>query len=352
MDEHGPEEPAWIDREPGGRELRDELSHLARRAAARPFATLGATLAATALCTLLAARAPRNYTSSITFRVSEGELDLRTAPPLNPQLRAHVADVLLSSPKLLAIARAHDLYPAERKRSDTDALEAFRADIGVSVWRNYFLEGRETQDDPARSARLSIRYRARDPELAHRVAKELARALIESEEAARTATAERALSVAREALEEVRQQLFAMRDLYTLDQIEQSHAPTAAGKVELLDEQQSVTALEELSAQRAKELAGLDLRLQLEKQKMGLHFDLVDGGRVADPGASRGARLAGVALLAFFLLLPIAGIAVGAFDRRIDGAPDVRRLGLHPLGHVPPFPGDRLGAQSARARRR
>src|SRR5690349_16028419 len=181
----GAEVRDWSDEEAGRRELSFELRHLARRAIARPWATLGVALAIAVAVALFAGRTPRTYSSTVTFRVTEGDIDFATAPQLNPRLRAHVQGALLSSPRLEAIRAARGLYPEARRRGEAEAIAAFRDDIEVTVWRNYFLEGREAEDDPTRTARLAIRYRGRDPQLAYQVAQDLGRAVTDGEAAMR-----------------------------------------------------------------------------------------------------------------------------------------------------------------------
>jgi len=41
-------------------------------------------------------------------------------------------------------------------------------------------------------------------------------------------------------------------------------------------------------------------------------------------------------------------VAVGSFDGRIYDADNLRRLGLEPFGHIPSFPGHRVGSLDSR----
>jgi hypothetical protein len=90
------------------------------------------------------------------------------------------------------------------------------------------------------------------------------------------------------------------------------------------------------------------LRLQLERKRLGLQFELIDGGRVAPPGPSKKVVLTVVAILVFLFTLPLAMLGVGAIDDRVYEAEDVQRLGLIALGELPGFGGDNRGTLEER----
>ena len=78
---------------------------------------------------------------------------------------------------------------------------------------------------------------------------------------------------------------------------------------------------------------------------------MVDPPRRAHLGISKPRELITLGCIAFVFVLPLAGIAVGAFDARVRAAEDVRRLGLVVMGHVPPFDGAGVGSLDARLTR-
>ncbi len=98
-------------------------------------------------------------------------------------------------------------------------------------------------------------------------------------------------------------------------------------------------------------LARLLSERKLEQSQPGLLFEVTDPARAARPGSPRPRELVTLAAILFALLLPLAGIAAGAFDSRIYDAQDVRRLGLEAVGHLDPFPGDNVGTLEARLAR-
>jgi hypothetical protein len=342
--------PSWIDLEPGLVGTRRELARLYRRAAARPARTLGITLLITAAVVGRSARKLHAYDSRIVFRVTEGELDATTAPPPNRRLQAYVKTVVFSNARLVALMRAHKLRPLALKKDPAQAAEDMREDIGVGVWRNYFLDARG-MFDPARSARLSISYADKDPQLAFDVVRDLGQLVQESEGSARVAEAERAAALAAEGLKAARDDLTQAQVQIAAKELALSTAAPedrVARQVELVNLRAGLLSLEARQERLASARAQLDLRANIERHQLGLQFELVDGGRPAPIQHPHPFRLG---LLLFLILLPLVGIAVGAFNSRVYDLEDVRRLGIEPLGQLPAFPGDDVGALEARLRR-
>jgi hypothetical protein len=86
--------------------------------------------------------------------------------------------------------------------------------------------------------------------------------------------------------------------------------------------------------------AGLDLKLEIVSERRPL------------PDVGRTQRLYIIAIIVVLIMVPVAGILVGAFDPRIHDTVDVTRLGFTSLGHLPGFAGDRIGSLRARGIRR
>jgi hypothetical protein len=74
---------------------------------------------------------------------------------------------------------------------------------------------------------------------------------------------------------------------------------------------------------------------------------LVDPGHV-DSSVPRVTFLGVLGAVVLVLALPLCGLGVGAFDRRVYDLDDVRRLGLPTLGAVRRFDGDNAGSLDAR----
>ncbi len=316
----------WTDDEPGLRSAAVELGRMRRRAFARPLRTVGLALLVALAAAGVRARKHRVYRSRVVLRATEGDLDAATAPRPNKRLRQYVLDVAFSNARLSQVIHDFELYPRERARDPSLALEAMRDDVDVEVWRNYFVEIRQL-DDAGRSARVAVSYQHRDPQLAavHRVA------------AAVTAT--------RDDLARRRATLFAK-------ELALARAPAPLARVELDDLRKSVEPLETRLRELERERASLDLRAAMERHQLGLRFEIVDPGQAARLGLSKPRELVLIGALVFLLALPLAVLFVGAFDSRVWDADDVRRLGLAPLGELPRYRGDNVGSLDARLRRR
>jgi len=77
----------------------------------------------------------------------------------------------------------------------------------------------------------------------------------------------------------------------------------------------------------------LEQRKNSDKQRLELRFDRVDWG-APKVAIDKPFAIAKVALFAFFGLLPIVALGVGAFGRKVYDDHDVTRLGLRSLGFV------------------
>jgi hypothetical protein len=328
-----------------------ELRRLARRAAARPLLTLLLTLVVTGAFVVWRAQKQQVFESKIVFRVVEGDLDLHTAPRTNGRLREYVADVCFSTARLAAVIKARGLYPSLAKRDITLAVEEMRDDTAVEVWRNYFID-RAPGD--SREAHVAVSYRGRDPHLVYDVVRDLGRLITEEEQKTRVGQAAAALQAADDEvanakllLEQAQRDLVAKELARTLARSDEERARLL---VRTLGLEQAVPRLERTLEAAQRKRQSMYLRLQLERRSMGLRFELVDPGHVQPAGISRKKLLLMAALALFVLSLPLAVMAVGAFDQRIYAVDDVQRLGLRALGGVRAFAGDNRGTLRERLR--
>jgi hypothetical protein len=340
----------WTDDEPGAAAAWHELVRLRRRAFARPWKPLLIALMLTAAVVGQRARKTRSYGSRIVFRLTENDLDAATAPAPAKKLREYVLDVVFSQQRLLDVIQAHGLYPRELKRDPGFAVEAFRDDLEVEVWRNYFLEER-LNDDAGRSARIAIAYTHQDRQQAYDVVRALGRLLMEHEEAARIAMAENALLLVASQVDQQRDDLARRHGVIAAKEMAAHRASPAEAALlrgQILAMTKALEPIELRLKDLQKKKNQLRLRDALERSQLGMRFELVDPGKVARLGVSKPRQLAFIGVIAFFVLLPFAGMAAGAFDSRIYDQEDVRRLGLLAMGHVKAFPGDNVGALRAR----
>jgi hypothetical protein len=325
-----------------------EMRRLWRRARRRFWRPLLLTLLITGGVVGMRARKQRVYLSRIAFRITESDLDAETAPRTVGSLRDYVAQVCFSNQRLLSVIRAHDLYPSPMRRGDEAmAVEAMRDDVEVEVWRNFFALPR-SPDDPGRSARMAISYQGRDRTVVYDVVRDLARLITEEEETSRIAQAEGALNDAEDRVRQARALAQEKHHDLVVKQVALTNARVAAERARLDIEQVSLSRQarsaddEVLAAEKMRQAVWL--RLQLEKKRLGLQFELVDGGRVAPVGLSKKKLLLMVAIVVFVFTLPLAMLGVGALDDRVYEIEDVQRLGLTALGALPRFGGDNRGA--------
>jgi hypothetical protein len=323
------------------------------RAHKRKWLTIGLALVCAFGATVRRGRKKPLYQSSVTFRVTEGDLDPATAPRPKRALRSYIADAVFTNARLIEVIREHKLASQSALENDPLlALDNIRDDIGLEVFRNYFLEERE-HTRAARSARVVIRYQARDPYLALEVVRHLARLVVEHEAAAREERAQAALAAAREISDEAREDLLRRRQALVMREAALPHAKSeqaARLRIEIEGLQKGAKLAEERAKVAEQEKAAQELRAELEQRQMGLRFELVDPGQEARVDRARGLKLASYFMEMLVVALLGATLAVGAFDTRIHGSDDVARIGVDVVGHVAAFPGDAVGALDARLR--
>jgi hypothetical protein len=78
--------------------------------------------------------------------------------------------------------------------------------------------------------------------------------------------------------------------------------------------------------------AEAERRARIERDKPGIDIEVA--AETLDAPVSRGPWIAGVAIGAFVLALPVGSVVFAAFDPRVYTPHDVRRLGLPVLGHL------------------
>ncbi len=396
-------EREWSRSEPGWLEFRQQLSRLRRRAIARPLRVSLFTVLAVVMVVARQGLKRETFDASVTFRVAE-----RSGSPdpeeghyqTKARLREYVADGVLTKARCLGLIQRLGLYPKVLAVDYGSAIDAFREDITIKVFQNYFLKEDWQATGKPRSARVTIKFSYSDPQTALKVARSIGElvgqheAEVRSDLAKVAANRARALSAAFRQRVDVLQRERAHKRLDLAGSAGQGHLDlellservrklkaafednpeSFVARQKLKDAQAQQRALRErlsaggesiyvarlrvdlgrLNAEIAKlqlalERAGSnqtenELRAALERQQLLMRFEPVDWGRDPTPELSRRWRLSILGAVLFFALWPVIGIGVGAFDSRIHDLDDVRQLKLEPLGQVPPFPGDDLGA--------
>jgi hypothetical protein len=262
----------------------------------------------------------RDYAPSFVLRVVEGEHRATGTPPLKRQLGEYVRQAIFTSEPLLAVMRRHGLYARLMQKSPRSALEAFKEDIAIDVYQNYFVEDRAQGRSP-RSARLMVSFHAKDPYLALAVTRDLGKLIVEHELRARR---EQALAAATNA-ELARDTLVAALQQRTREAfskqtaISQSQPPDPREQVQLVSLLGSLGSLEHQVEAAERRAATLDLNAAYERRGIGLYFEVVEEGALpARAGRLALLILAGGATIAFSL--PLIAIGVGAFSSHKQGA--------------------------------
>jgi hypothetical protein len=324
---------SWIDSEPGLLVVGRQVGLLYRRAAQRPFLTIGLTLLLTSALLGVLAFKKRTFAPEVVLRAIESDAVLGAVPRAKKRLRDHVRDAVFSNQHLAEVMDKYGLYPSLARNNPQAALETFKDDIDVEVYRNYFVEERVANSAP-RSARIAISYRSSDRRLALDVARDLAQLVADNETKSRaaqfTAAAERAgVEVAR-----ARSALLEARGSLEQKMLLSRAQPTAQANVEIMNLQRSLPALERRVDDAEARQAGLELQASMESEQLGLRFELADAGAIPESAVLHLKQYVLFGLFAFAFGLPLVGLAVGAFDRRVRYIEDLDRLGVKRLGKL------------------
>lgn len=331
-----------------------ELQRIRRRTAVRPLPVIALALIVTTVITYKIATRAQAYYAEVVLAIREGSLgpvNKSTGLPMG-ELRELVTSVLLPDARIAELIERHDLHPLRRTLGMPWAINEVRTSLAVEVWRNSFVYYDPEAPNRYASVRVGLTYVDDDPDRAFAIAKDLA-AIVISE------VREHRLRLTRD----VESQIAAMRaglqrrmDALEYEQTERmiAHARAlTAGKLSLaqaihlrlleIDKQQAATQ------KSLSEIATSQDALAFRIAEAGLDFivEVVSERRPERP-ASKGLLILMVAVVVGVGAFFGAALVVGAFDSRVHELDDVARLGIPALGHVPGFPGDRIGSLEAR----
>ncbi len=354
-----PDADAWFAAEqPWGRSLVVELQRLKRRAAARPIITLLLAVGLTFLVVVRIVRRPPSHTAYVVMAVSEGSLATGRDPMPVRELQQYIVNALLPDDKLIALIEEKNLFPLRKKLGMPFAVQELRDLFEITVYRNYFLQD-DYAPDLRRTARIELAVTHADDDTAFELAHRLGAIIVDSadhiedsaaEELGRqadaiTARARRDVdAIDRKVSEKEAELLKATRDPATADRAPGLRTQLRALYFQLDYDKRKLSVIEEntlIDRTDARAMAaGLGLKLEVVSERRPPREE------------DHTARLGLVILAIFVVMLPIAGIAIGAFDPRIHDTGDITRLGFTSLGHLPGYAGDRIGSLRARGVRR
>jgi capsular polysaccharide biosynthesis protein len=335
-------DPDWLRAEqPTRLAFVSELRRLARRARSRWIVIVLVAAVLTGGVLWRRSKKIKIHDAEVTLAVTEGSLASRYSPAPVGELRNYILTVLLSDEVLAAEIAELGL--------DMEVIE-LRDMFNVHVWRNFFLYAYSV--DAPRSARIAIEVFDPDANFAYELANRLALLVIERETERRIDMAQHIAAEASSALDAVNRRVAGLEAQSVEISVELAAArdrgdrgTAAALQVELGELTARLHREHDAVVSLTQQANADQLAEAIDRAGLGLEFVIADstGVPVEEPGASLYFRvIVGVAL--FFVILPLVGLFVGAFDPRVHDEEDVERLGLPILGHVPGFAGDGVGS--------
>lgn len=351
-------EEDWLAAERSQYTLRSELQRLKRRARRRPIMLAVITTLLVGAVMFKRSRRRPTYEGAVVLRVTESTVLDEMSPLAQEHLGNYFANAGVSSKELMTIIEEYNLYPLRKFQGDRFAIMEIRDAMSIHLADNYFSEYQGFVDT-LRTARLSVMFAHGDPETAYQVASDLTDILVRNELARRTEAAESLLAIAARSTKVTEARLVEIQAEIRKTEEAVRVARRTGPKLDLIAK--GNVALGRLRPQ-LKQASGMLEALQIQENAMkvgaaaenagmGLQFDIVDVDR---PRAVPPPTVAGqvmFAIILFLICLPLVAIGVGAFDPKLHHIDDVVRLELPVVGHVPRFPGYRVGSMKDRSRR-
>ena len=345
----------WFESEPRTRDgLIEEVQRIRRRTRVRPIPVILLALLITGGITYKLATRKQIFYAEVVLALREGSLgsaDKSTGLPLG-ELRELVTSVLLPDSKLGELIEKRDLNRLRKKLGLPWAITELRENIEIEIWRNSFVYYDPENPNREASARIGLTVGDEDPDQAHLIARDLATIIIDEVRGHRlllTRKVSKDIAAYRDALDARMQALEQER---TARMVQHAKAKEAGKDVvaqslhlrltEIDDDQQrtektlhEINISQDVIADRIA-AAGLDLIVELVSEKRPIRPE------------SKGLLIVMIVVVVGVGSLLGAALVLGAFDSRVHDVDDIARLGLPVLGHVPGFPGDRLGSLEAR----
>jgi capsular polysaccharide biosynthesis protein len=344
----------WYESEERTRKgMIQELQRIRRRTRVRPLPVIALALLITGALVYKIATRKRSYEAEVVLALREGTLGTRerVGMPLG-ELEQFVSSVLLPDKKLEELIERRNLHRLRKRLGMPWAVNELREQMEIESWRNSYIyyDPENPTRDP--SARIGITVRDEDPDHAFLLAHDIATIIVSSVRERRLEFAQRIAASVQSEREALSKRLAALEEdrtqaMVLFSRARRAHKEGVAQAINLrlteIDNQQKdaekamseVNATEDAIADRIA-AAGLDLVVEIVAEK-----------RPNRP-PSRGLLLSILIVIVGIGSLIGSALLIGAFDSRVHDVEDVERLGLPVLGHVPGFPGDRVGSLEAR----
>jgi hypothetical protein len=311
-----------------------QAARLIARSRARPLRIVGWAALCAVLVVTGTALVERRFSPRFVLSATEAERDAEIIPPPKRALREYVLGAVFTSSRLLQIAQEQGLYANLVADDPHAAVESFREDIRVEVYRNWFVEERSSKDVP-RSARIAITYLSADRRLAMRVTERLGELVVEHELERRRAHADRVARDAEGDLRSARERLLKEKRRWVEKSFAVARDHRAASRIDLASSTRDLERLEQELELAERRKAALELGGALEHADLGLRFEVVERGDIPISAELEAGELALLGALVFLLGLPLSALGVGAFDGAIHDVRDLTESGFTVLGRVP-----------------
>ena len=333
-----------------------ELRRMMLRFRVRPLPVILLAAVVTTGVAFKFARKPKLYEADVVLTLTEGDqFPGKTGIPFD-QLRAYVTSVLMPEAKLLKLIEDRNLYRLRRTLGPQWAVDELRGQLEVEIWKNSFVYYDEEEYRSRKSAHIGLTVVDGDPDRALLLVRDLASIIIQTHEEERQKVAS-ALSLK---VAMMRDELGKkLHDLTTTLSVTQAAlaAATKEGDGRLAAALYTELAGLARAEKDAEDQLSVILKSpeavadQLTAAGLGIRIELVEERRPDRPEQSWLALVITLTVIGTGALFG-AALFLGAFDSRVHDTDDVARLNLPVLGHVPGFPGDRVGSLRSRGARR
>lgn len=345
----------WYESEESTRAgLKQEVQRIRRRTRVRPWPVIALALVITCGLTYKMATRKQQYQSEVVLAIREGSLlsqDKRTGLPVG-ELKEFVQSVLLPDAKLAELIEQRNLHRLRKRLGMPWAINELRDQIEIEVWRNSFIY--YDPEDPNReaSARVGLTVTEDDPDGAYLLARDLAQIVVQSVREHRQDVARKVAAQIEHVRQGTEQRLATLELAISEKMVAISRAKREGKKgvaqayqLELLKLDGEMKTAEKTLSDIAASPEALSDRIA--EAGLDLIVEIVSERRPDRPD-SKGFLIAMIAVVVAFGSLIGSALVLGAFDSRVHDTDDVTRLGLPVLGHVPGFPGDKVGSLEAR----
>lgn len=317
--------------------MKLELACIGQKAMHRWYACLFLALVLAGGAVLWRWYKPSTYTGTVVLRVTEGSFNSYSESDQPTTLATEIEQISLSRTAILEVMEEHDLDPVMRALDPSFAANSMRDDLHVMTVQNYFSKQRG-DEDPIRSARISITYEHTDPVTAVLVARALSRRVIQQQMTSQERMAGLAVESASGVVAQLSRAISRAREQHVATRMNAMSLGDRAASEEFVKAATLRAEIAQLeaafkSAQAAQ--AGLGLKRAFALESMAMRFEIVDEGKPQRVVLTHYQRVVLTGVIGFFVALGVAILVVGSFDPRVYGVRTLKRLDLRLVGHIP-----------------